>query len=70
MAEIEDKSWFVSVIGPDEIHGPYTEIEALREANGLNMISEKWNRDKSHDEMVISWAIVEHKSQISEVDHL
>jgi len=62
--EINEQKYYVHVVGLDDIHGPYTEIEALREANVLNKIAVEYNSDKAHDERVISWAIVQNKNWI------
>lgn len=55
---MENEKYFVHVIGPDEIHGPFEEIKAHREANEVNKVSVEFNYDKDIEDKVFALAIV------------
>lgn len=52
------KNFRVHVTGPDDIYPPATEIDALREANGINQVSVECNNGKSHKEYIVCTAVV------------
>lgn len=58
----------VVVDGPDDILGPFTEVEALKKANEINLIWIKECRKSGIDETPLHIATVEPWNQISDPD--
>jgi hypothetical protein len=50
----ENESWFVHVLGPDDIHKMPDELSALRNANELNKMFSEFERTEFHP---ICWAV-------------